>query len=87
MFTCVTLAMFSGVPSVMDSYLHAAGQRGDVEREVGELGQAVPRPAVLPPCLLAGKLVAGREPDPQERAALRPGLWAPDEASLKLKKP
>jgi hypothetical protein len=29
--------------------------------------------------------VAGREPDPQERTALRPGLWPPDEASLKLK--
>lgn len=51
--------MFSGVPSVMDSYLHAAGQRGDVEREVGELGQAVPRPAVLPARLLTGELVAG----------------------------
>jgi hypothetical protein len=26
--------------------------------------------------------VAGREPHPQERAALRPGLWPKDQASL-----
>jgi hypothetical protein len=68
----------------MDRHLHAAGQRGHVEREVGELGPAVPRPAVLPPCLLAGKLVAGREPHPEERAALRPGFRPPDQASLNL---
>ena len=62
----------------MDSHLHATGQRGYVERQVGELGQAVPRPAVLPPGLLTGELVAGREPDPEECASLRPGFWAQD---------
>ena len=76
--------MFSGVPSVMDSYLHAAGQRGDVEREVGELGQAVPRPAVLPPRLDAVDVVARRVPDPQERAPLRPGGRSPDQAAVRL---
>ena len=69
----------------MDRHLHATGQRGDVEREVGELGPAIPRPAVLPPGVLAGELVAGREPDPKERAALRPGFWPPNQASLNLK--
>lgn len=84
-FSYVTWSTFSGVPSVMDSHLHAAGQCWDVEREVGELGQAVPRPAVLPPCLLAGELVAGREPHPEECPALWPGFRAPDQASLNLK--
>ena len=69
----------------MDRHLHAAGQCGDVEREVGELGPAVPRPAVLPPGVLAGELVAGREPDPKECAALQPGFWPPNQASLNLK--
>lgn len=62
----------------MDFDLHASGQCGDVERQVGELGQAVPRPAVLPSSLLAGELMAGREPDPEERPPVRPGLWPPD---------
>ena len=69
----------------MDRHLHATGQRGDVEREVGELGPAIPRPAVLPPGVLAGELVAGREPDPEERAALRPGFWTPNQTSLNQK--
>jgi hypothetical protein len=29
--------------------------------------------------------VAGREPDPEERAALRPGFWTPNQASLNQK--
>ena len=65
----------------MDGDLHAPGQRGHVERPVGELGQAVPG-AVLPPHLDAVDVVARRVPDPQERAPLRPGGRPPDQAAL-----
>jgi len=65
----------------MDGDLHAPGQRGHVERPVGELGQAVPG-AVLPPRLDAVDVVARRVPDPQERAPLRPGGRPPDQAAL-----
>lgn len=66
----------------MDGDLHAPGQRGHVERPVGELGQAVPGAAVLPPRLDAVDFVARRVPDPQERAPLRPGGRPPDQAAL-----
>lgn len=42
----------------MDCDLHAIGQRGHVERPVGELGEAVPRAAVLPPRLDVVDVVA-----------------------------
>ena len=72
----------SGLPQVMDGDLHAPGQRGHVERPVGELGQAVPGAAVLPPRLDAVDVVARRVPDPQERSPLRPGGRPPDQAAL-----
>lgn len=74
----------SGLPQVMDGDLHAPGQRGHVERPVGELGQAVPGAAILPPRLDAVDVVARRVPNPQERAPLRPGRRPPDQAAVIL---
>ncbi len=67
----------------MDCDLHAIGQRGHVERPVGELGEAVPRAAVLPPRLDVVDVVARRVPHPQERPPLRPRRWSPDTAALR----
>ncbi|ONM57618.1 SKU5 similar 4 [Zea mays] len=77
----------SGVPQIVDGDLHAPGQRGHVERPVGELGQAVPGAAVLPPRLDAVHVVARRVPHPQERAPVRPGGRTPDQAAVRVTLP
>ena len=56
----------------MDGGSDRAGQRGDVEHEVGGVGAAVPGPAVLPPGVHADALAARRAPHPGQRAPLRP---------------
>ena len=61
----------------MDRHLHATGQRGDVEREVGELGPAVPRPAVLPQGLDAAAELLQRVQHPDQRHTLWQGRWSP----------
>lgn len=83
----VTLETFavvfaSGVPEIVECDLHAAGQCGDVERPVGELGASVLGPAVLSPRLHPVDVVARRVPDPAERSPLRSRLGPPYQAVL-----
>ena len=54
-----------------------AGQPGDVEPEVGDLGPAVPRPAVLPQGLDAAAELLQRVQHPDQRHTLWQGRWSP----------
>lgn len=66
------LVVCEGVPEIVDGDLDRAGQRGDVEPEVGGLGAEVPGTAVLPPGVHADALVPRRAPIAGERAPVRP---------------
>ena len=54
-----------------------AGQPGDVEPEVGDLGPAVPRPAALPQGLDAAAELLQRVQHPDQRHTLWQGRWPP----------
>ena len=54
-----------------------AGQPGDVEPEVGDLGPAVPRPAALPQGVDAAAELLQRVQHPDQRHSLRQGRWPP----------
>ena len=72
----------SGLPQVMDGDLHAPGQRGHVEHEVGGVGAPGPGPTGLPPGAHADALAPRRAPHPGQCAPLRPGGRPPDQAAL-----
>ena len=69
--------MASGVPEWMVGDPGVAGQPGDVEPEVGDLGPAVPRPAVLPQGLDAAAELLQRVQHPDQRHTLWQGRWPP----------
>ena len=63
----------SGVPERMVSDPGVAGQPGDVEPAVGDLGPAVPRPAALPQGVDAGAELLQRVRHPDRRHPLWEG--------------
>ncbi|KAF7003026.1 hypothetical protein CFC21_018409 [Triticum aestivum] len=71
-YSPILLLVCEGVSERVDGDLHRAGQRGDVEREVGGLGAQVPGPAVLPPGVHAGALRPRRAHRADQRDPLRP---------------
>ncbi|SPT19447.1 unnamed protein product [Triticum aestivum] len=80
----VTRCTVEGVSKRVDGDLHRAGQRGDVEREVGGLGAQVPGPAVLPPGVHADALRPRRAPRADQRDPLRPRCQQEPPASLSV---